>query len=257
MQINLNHLIEPQVAHRSEINPASIQELADSIRAYGLLNPIQIVDIGQGNYEIIAGHRRYLAHRVLARPTIEATVIDVPHEEIDALRAIENIQRIQLSATDEAQATKNIYVTNGKDLDTTAKILGKTVGWVRTRLAVTRLPADVYHALDVGTITQGAALELAKILDADDRYMYLEWAMKSGATAAVVRLWVKDYNVAYKAGGRTEATLPGEDRPQQVPIIMRSCTTCGMGHDLTEMTPIHVCDGCMKELVGVKGGQHP
>src|SRR5688572_19671662 len=95
---------------RTGMDPERLQELADSIRAQGLIQPISVRGIGRGRYEIIAGERRWRAAELAGITTVPCVVRDVDDHATLAIALIENIQREDLSPLEEAAALKRLLV---------------------------------------------------------------------------------------------------------------------------------------------------
>lgn len=118
---------------RTEMNPDNLQELADSIRVQGLVQPIVVRADVAGRYEIIAGERRWRAAQLAGLSEVPALVRDVSEQTAMALALIENIQREDLSPLDEAQALHRLV----NEFDLTHQQVAEAVG--RSRAAVSNL----------------------------------------------------------------------------------------------------------------------
>ncbi|MBQ1288937.1 MAG: ParB/RepB/Spo0J family partition protein, partial [Erysipelotrichaceae bacterium] len=119
-----------------------LQELADSIKENGLLQPIVVRRSGEG-YELIAGERRYRAHELLGYPTIEAIVLEKNDDESADLALIENMQREGLSAIEEARAMQHILETRNLTQAELAKRLGYRLSTVANKLRLLRLAPEL------------------------------------------------------------------------------------------------------------------
>lgn len=117
---------------RTQIDPAKLAELAASIKAQGLVQPVVVRVVGDG-YELIAGERRWRAAQQAALRQIPAIVRDVPDQAVVAMALIENIQREDLSALEEAMALKRLI----EEFDLTHQAAADAVG--RSRAAVSNL----------------------------------------------------------------------------------------------------------------------
>jgi len=118
---------------RVDMHNDSLQELADSIRAQGVVQPIVVRPIGEGRYEIIAGERRWRASQIAGLHEIPAVVRDVPDSAAIAIALIENIQRENLNPIEEARALQRLL----NEFDMTHQQAAEAVG--RSRAAVSNL----------------------------------------------------------------------------------------------------------------------
>jgi len=118
---------------RVDMHNDSLQELADSIRAQGVVQPIVVRPIGEGRYEIIAGERRWRASQLAGLHEIPAVIRDVPDSAAVAIALIENIQRENLNPIEEARALQRLL----KEFDMTHQQAAEAVG--RSRAAVSNL----------------------------------------------------------------------------------------------------------------------
>src|SRR6266545_2959967 len=145
--------------------PENIQELTDSIRQKGLLQPI-LVRTKDRYYEIVAGNRRYQACKALRYKKITCHVVELSDKEAFEISLIENLQRKTLSPLEEAQAFK-AYISDfgwGGRADLAAKI-GKSASYITKRIKLLNLPSDVLNSIQQRAITISVAEELCTIGD--------------------------------------------------------------------------------------------
>ena len=160
-EIPLNMII-PGDNPRRHFDPAEMQELADSIRIRGVLQPI-LVRPADGMYKIVAGERRVRASLAVFGPegTIRASIMEFSDEDAEEAALIENIQRADMSVTEEARAAGKILARNKGDRDETARVLGWPMMKLNRRLALLNLTEEVMQALDERQIQTGHAELLA------------------------------------------------------------------------------------------------
>ena len=142
----------------------TIEELAQSIKANGLLQPILVRPRG-GSYQIISGERRYRACRKLG--LTEIPVVVRPLNDQDTLLAglIENIQREDLNPVEEAQTLKRILLDYGLTHDQLAEAVGRSRSAITNRLRILQLPMEVQEQIATGTLSSGHAKMLAGLKD--------------------------------------------------------------------------------------------
>ena len=130
-RLPLGQLSRGKYQPRRDIQPEALEELADSIRAQGVMQPIVVRPVGEARYEIIAGERRWRAAQLAELDVIPAVIRDVSDDTALALALIENIQRENLNAVEEAMALKRL----GEEFELTQQQIADAVGKSRTQVA--------------------------------------------------------------------------------------------------------------------------
>lgn len=154
-------------------NFENIEELAESIREYGLLNPI-VLSKNNGKYEIIAGERRYRASIQAGLKKIDAIVRDFDQKDIDILSLVENIQREDLSALEEAEAYKKLMDDFSMTQEEIAKSMGKSRSYIANTIRLLKLNQEETDALAARKISASQARTLLSIKDEDERKKTLD-----------------------------------------------------------------------------------
>ena len=153
-------LIEPNPAQpRSHFDETKLEELAQSIVSNGVVQPILVRRHG-GRYQIVAGERRWRASQRAGLARIPAVVRDIPDDKLLELALIENIQRHELNAIEEAHAYKGLVETLGITQEMVAKRVGRDRSYVTNYLRLLRLPADVQKLVDETEPGAGPRAEL-------------------------------------------------------------------------------------------------
>ncbi|MBQ6840809.1 MAG: ParB/RepB/Spo0J family partition protein [Bacilli bacterium] len=156
---------------RKSFSEESLQELADSIKEYGVVQPI-IVKKSIKGYELVAGERRTKAAKMAGLITIPAIVKDFTDEEMMEIALLENIQREDLNPIDEAESISNILKMRGLTQEDFARKFGKSRSYITNLLGLLRLPKVVQDKVKSGTISMSHARSLSK-LDDEDRIINL------------------------------------------------------------------------------------
>lgn len=141
---------------RKQFEKEKLEELRQSIERYGVLQPI-VVRRAAGYYEIIAGERRFQAAKLAGREEIPALVVTADSDRVMELALIENIQRADLNAIEEAVAYEQLMQTLGLTQQQLADRVGKSRSHVTNSLRLLRLPSSVQHAVMIGELTMGHA----------------------------------------------------------------------------------------------------
>lgn len=155
---------------RTEIG--DVAELAQSIAAVGLMNPVSVVPNGSGEtYRLIAGHRRLAAVAQLGWDHIPAVVFNatLSEKEIDEMRIIENLSREDLSPLEEARAFQALVDNHSMSQRSIAERIGCSQSHVSKRLALMALPTDALDAIGAGDITLEEGAELVKLADHNEQ----------------------------------------------------------------------------------------
>ena len=142
---------------RREIQTAALEELADSIKAQGVMQPIVIRPIGDERYEIIAGERRWRATQLAGLDTVPAVIRKVPDEAVIAMALIENIQREDLNPIEEALALKQLQDEFELTHQQVAQAVGKSRTAVTNLLRLVALDEEVKKLLEHGDLEMGHA----------------------------------------------------------------------------------------------------
>lgn len=153
---------------RRDMHQEQLEELAESIKAQGVMQPIVVRQIGPDKYEIIAGERRWRATQLAGLDKIPAVIRDVPDEAAIAMSLIENIQREDLNPIEEAMALKRLQDEFELTHQEVAQAVGKSRTTVTNLLRLIALTDDVKMLLEHGDLEMGHARALLT-LDADEQ----------------------------------------------------------------------------------------
>ena len=152
---------------RRAFNDVSLGELADSIRQQGVMQPIALRPIADTDrYEIIYGERRYRASLIADKETIPAVVYDVDEAEAEEMSIAENLQRENITPTEEANAFQRLIDTGRHDVQSLSVQFGKSVAYIRTRLEFATLIPEIARMLDADEITVSVAAEICRYSEA-------------------------------------------------------------------------------------------
>ena len=154
-QLPLEFLQRGKYQPRIDFDEAALQELADSIKAQGVMQPIVVRSIGADRYEIVAGERRWRASQLAALDTIPAIVRDISDETAIAMALIENIQRENLNPLEEACALKRLQTEFDLSQQEVATAVGKSRPVIANLLRLLSLEREVAEMLEHGRIDAG------------------------------------------------------------------------------------------------------
>lgn len=187
---------------RRDMSPDALEELAESIRAQGVMQPIVVRPLSENRYEIIAGERRWRAAQMAELEAIPAVIRDVPDEAAIAMALIENIQRENLNPMEEALALSRLKEEFELTHQQVADAVGKSRAMVTNLLRLMGLEADVKVLLERGDLEMGHARALLALSE-DKQLQAARTVVAKGLsvrqTEALVREFEKEKPAA-KAG---------------------------------------------------------
>lgn len=156
--------VEPREEQpRVNFDEASLGELAESIREYGMIQPITVRRLASGYYQIIAGERRWRAARMAGLKEVPVRVIEADERLATELALVENLQREDLSPIEEAQGYKTLMEVYGMTQDEAAKRVGKSRPTVTNALRLLSLAPEVQQFVEQGLLSAGHARALVPI----------------------------------------------------------------------------------------------
>lgn len=190
-------LITPNAEQpRTRFTEESLEELAQSIRVNGIIQPIIVRKKGS-NFEIVAGERRWRASQRAGLKKVPAVIKEVSDEKLLELALIENIQRQELNAIEEAKAYKNLVETVGLTQEMIAERVGKNRTVITTFLRLLKLPKDIQKLVEEEKITPGHARALLMAESAESQKRIAQKIME-------MSLSVRETEKAVKRLGRDE-----------------------------------------------------
>jgi ParB family chromosome partitioning protein len=163
---------------RTEFDPVELQNLADSIRQNGLLQPLTVRKRDDGTYELVAGERRLRACKLLRMETVPCIIVDMNDRSAAVMALVENIQRTNLGFFDEANAISKLINIYGLTQEDAALRLGKAQSTVANKIRLLKLTEDERTIISENHLTERHARALLKITDPDDRMTVLNQVIK-------------------------------------------------------------------------------
>jgi len=160
----------------------SLEELATSIKTYGVLQPISVRHINGAGYELVAGERRLRACKLAGLNTIPAIVVDITDHDSAVLAMIENLQRKDLHFFEEAHGLSNLMTDYGFTQEALASRIGKTQSTIANKIRIMRLPRAVQKLIIDNELTERHARALLKLSSEEDQLEILTKVIKQGLT---------------------------------------------------------------------------
>ena len=166
VELNLDELRPNPYQPRKKFDEEALNELAASIKEHGVFQPIIVKKTVKG-YDIVAGERRFRAYTKTGLTTITAIIEDFSDDEMMQISLLENLQREDLTAIEEAKAYKSIIEASNITQDELAKRVGKSRSHITNMLGLLKLPTNVQDLVLYNKISMGHARVLSKIEDID------------------------------------------------------------------------------------------
>ena len=189
LMVPIEKIVANPYQPRIEFNQESLMDLAQSIRENGLIQPVTLKK-KDGYYEIIAGERRYRACQMIGMTEIPANVMDVQESQMAALALVENIQREDLSAIEEAKAFVQIMKVSGCTQSELALKLGKSQSAIANKIRLLNLSENVQNAVSSKIITERHARSLVG-MDEKKQQEMLDKIVKKGLNVSQTENLIK------------------------------------------------------------------
>ncbi|KPI46556.1 plasmid stablization protein ParB [Clostridioides difficile] len=212
VNIDLDKIYPNEVQPRKQFDEEKIKILSDSIKNYGVLQPIVVKMDGNNKYMIIAGERRFRASKLANKSQIPAIIKDIDMKDIMEIALIENLQREDLNSIEEALAYKSLIENYNVTQEEISEAVGKSRPHITNTLRLLNLGQDVIEMIDSGRITAGHGKALLRIVDKD---LQLQIAKKIEEEELSVR---EVENMAKKISENKEE-VPKKSKPKDVFIL--------------------------------------
>jgi ParB family chromosome partitioning protein len=183
---------------RKDFDEESLEELAESIRQVGVIQPISLKKLENGKYMIIAGERRFRASKMAGKTTIPAYVREVNDDLMMEMALVENIQREDLNAIEIALSCQNLMEKCNYTQEQLSERIGKKRATVTNYLRLLRLPADIQMALKDKKIDMGHARALVSVEDPVAQLNIFSQILAEGLSVRKVEELVRNLGVEKK-----------------------------------------------------------
>jgi len=203
---------------RKHFDEDAIEELAQSISAYGIIQPISIRRLATGRYELVAGERRLRAARRLGMEEVPAIIVDITDRDSAAIALLENLQREDLNFIEEAEAYNNLMKEHSYTQEKLAEVIGKKQSTIANKIRILKLSDRVRKILIANSLTERHARALLKLPDEAAQMKVLEAVVKNSlnvkATESIVEKYAPAGNPKEKEPGSGKNKLKGIFSPK-------------------------------------------
>jgi ParB family chromosome partitioning protein len=192
-EVDLESIVPGPMQPRTHFDDASLESLAESIRAHGIVQPL-VVRRRENNYELIAGERRWRAAKLAGLSRVPVVVKDVPDESLLEIALIENIQREDLNPIEEAQAYRKLIETVGLTQEALASRVGRDRSYITNYLRLLKLPEDLQQLVREGRLSAGHARTLLALGPPDLQRRLARQIIDGGLSVRATELLVQKAN---------------------------------------------------------------
>ena len=191
----------------------SLNELSESIREFGVLQPILVRDMGDGYYEIISGERRYRASLIAGKTDIPAIVLSINDNEAALHAIVENIQREDLDYMELAEAYNRLIVEHGMTQEEVARRVGKSQSAIANKIRLLRLSPNVVKVLSEHGLTERHARALLRLPNEQLQLKVLKIVTDRAFSVAETELLISRHWKLRRVIRRAIVTFPREKEP--------------------------------------------
>ena len=190
---------------RGHFDEESLKELAESIRQQGVIQPILAEQSGDGEYLIIAGERRWRAGQIAGLDSVPVLVRDLTVEQKLEIALVENIQREDLSAMEEARAYHHLMDALGLSQQEVADKVGKKRSTVANSLRLLKLPDSMKDAVEQGDVSAGHARALLSVTNPADQELLFNRIVMKNLSVRAAETMATDMNRGHKSSTSAES----------------------------------------------------
>lgn len=241
--IPLEKLLPPDFDNRLTESPEEDDELRDSIKKLGILEPL-IVKAVDGGYEIVAGNRRRIQAGRAGLRAAPCVVVKTTGAESEEIKLHENIKRLPLSHVDQGAAFAHLIKLYDFTEAHVATLVNMSESYVNQHIALIHSDETLVSAVHDGRINFSVARELNRCKNTDERDRFQYVVETSGASPSTVRNWVDESN---RETDRVEGIAPppvAPTRPVEDARPMFPCAFCEVPIDIMEIKTIRICKDC-------------
>jgi ParB family chromosome partitioning protein len=190
-EVDINLILANPHQPRLQFNEEKIAELSESIKQHGIIQPLIVTQKGN-EYELIAGERRLQAAKRAGLLKVPVVIRDIEEKEKLEMAIVENVQRHDLNAVEEAKAYQKLMDEFQMNQDEVAKKMGKSRSAVANKVRLLHLPVEIQKALVEGKITEGHAKAILSVTNPEKQRALFELILKNNLTVRQVEDKTKD-----------------------------------------------------------------
>ncbi len=232
-KIKLNEIEPNRNQPRKYFEEEPLQQLADSIREHGLLQPLLVRPIPEGGYQLIAGERRWRACRMAGLTEVPVVIRDIDDMQTMELALIENLQRENLNAIEEALGYQELMDSYHLTQADVSKSVGKSRSAVANTLRLLTLPDKVIDYVKTGKLSSGHARAVLALEEEDKMLEAADRAVKLGLTVRDIEKMAR--RQTEKDGGRRSVPSTRDSYYDEIELALKN--------ELNRQVKVHVSEG--------------
>ncbi len=240
-------MIRPNPAQpRKCFDEGALAELADSIRRYGVLQPLTVRRRSRG-YELVSGERRLRAAKIAGLPAVPCIVLDVDTSESSVLALIENLHRRDLDFIEEAEGLAQLIDNFGLSQEEAARRVGKSQSAVANKLRILRLPENLLGIIRKAGLTERHARALLRLGSDEERARALRIMIDEGMNVAQAEAFIE--NILQIGPEQAEPIAPREKPPAKMTYILKDVRLFinTLNHGMDVLTRSGINADCRRE----------
>ena len=214
---------------RKVFDPDALAELTESIRMYGVLQPLTVRKAADGSFELVAGERRLRASRAAGLDKVPCILVNVSEQDSGLLALVENLQRQDLDFIEEAEGLRTLTRSYGMSQEEAAKCIGLSQSAVANKLRLLRLSPELLYLLRERGLSERHARALLRLENDEQRLEVLSYVLEHDLNVARTEQYIEDY---LKRGGPPKETQGKKKAPRIVLTDVRiffNTVTKGLG----------------------------
>lgn len=197
VMVGVDMIVPNPYQPRKYFSSNSLEELAQSIREYGILQPITVRK-NNGKYELIMGERRFRASKLVGIKNIPAIILDVANEDSAVVALIENLQRVDLSFIEEAESYKKLIEIHGITQNDLSSKIGKSQSTISNKLRLLKLDDTIIDIFTQSNLTERHARALLKIKDINEQKKILHKVITNKLNVKETEKLIDKKSLSYK-----------------------------------------------------------
>ena len=198
---------------RRESDPEALRELSDSIRTYGILQPLTVRKTGATSFELVAGERRLRAAMLAELETVPCILLEVDSRQSGLLALVENLQRKDLDFIEEAEGLQQLIRAYGMSQEEAARCISKSQSAVANKLRILRLPPELLDVLRREGLTERHARALLRLETPESQAAALAYILQNDLTVAKTEAYIE----ALLSGA---AEAPAKKAEKKTPLVV-------------------------------------
>lgn len=241
--INLSDLTLPEFEAHKIVSDSDIQEISDSIKSIGVLEPLIVRKINK-HFEIVAGCIRYRAARLAGLKSVPCIIYSLEDQAAEVIKIHENLKRISLDHVDQGHTFLMMRDTFSMTEESISKTVGKSISYISNHITLVTFDSQLTSAVKNKTLSFSQARELFSVKDKSTRRQLQRYCQNNGATIEVLKSWIKEYRQNQSLNPPSDSSTPSQTYHYDPPKNYRYCQACGKAVLISDIRQVLYCPPC-------------